>query len=74
MQEEDADSTVGSKLPVVPQSVIAKALEPAASEFGEAIRPAGKDLGVAVLAIVGTIKLALSPLRLMVWGYDRVSQ
>ena len=51
--------------------VIQTALEPAAKEFAEASKGVGKDLGESVALVGKTVKALLTPVKLLVWGYDQ---
>ena len=52
--------------------IIQTALEPAAKEFAVASKGAGKDLGDAVALGAKSVKALLSPLKLVIWGYEQI--
>lgn len=61
-----ADPTKGK------EKLLEKAFGPASEEFGERIRPIGKDAGEVVVATVKTAKMLLAPVRAVVWGADKI--
>jgi hypothetical protein len=50
------------------------AVQPVAKELGESLKPAGRDVGESVVAVTGAIKLALTPLRGLLWGWQQVEE
>jgi hypothetical protein len=49
-------------------------LQPASKAFGEAIQPAGRHVGDAIALTGRTVGLALSPLRAVVWGFEKFQE
>ena len=54
--------------------VVQTALEPAAKEFAEGSKGAGQALGEAALTAAKTVKVLLSPLKGLVWGYEQIEE
>lgn len=50
-------------------SVIAKALGPAAEDFGEKIKPLGGEIG---LLSVRAVRILLKPLSGLIWGFEKI--
>jgi len=40
--------------------------------YQDALQPAAKELGESLKVVAKTVKMALSPLRVLIWGWDRI--
>lgn len=71
-QSQDDDNSSRKEITKIKSKVLEKALGPAAEEFGEGIRPVGKEAAEIVVTISKTAKHLLAPVRAIVWGADRI--
>lgn len=39
--------------------------------YQDALQPAAKEVGVALLTMAKTVNVALAPISALVWGYDK---
>ncbi len=51
-----------------------KGIVEAVPVYQDAIQPAAKEVGTVLQTMAKTIHVALAPLSLLVWGYDRISE
>ena len=42
--------------------------------YQDALQPAAKELGVALLTVTKTINVALAPISALVWGYEQIKE
>lgn len=42
--------------------------------YQDAVQPAAKEIGKALQTVAKTVHVALAPLSVLVWGYDRISE
>lgn len=77
-KEEDKLFSSNSDL-VIPSShsaqrVVDTALTPAAQEFGDEFKEAGRELAKIAKTGVKTVSVLMSPLSGIVWGYEKISE
>lgn len=48
------------------------AVQPVSKTFGQAVAPAGAHVGEAICTATGTVRMALAPLRGMIWGWEQI--
>jgi hypothetical protein len=51
-----------------------KGIAEAVPVYQDAIQPAAKEIGTALQTVAKTVRIALFPLRLAVWGYDQIEE
>jgi hypothetical protein len=77
-EDDQVDEPQGEESPTgkdsgnVKGKILEKALGPAAEEFGERIRPVGRDAADVVVTVTKTAKVLLAPVRAVVWGADKI--
>jgi len=42
--------------------------------YQDALQPAAKELGIALLTVAKTVNVALAPISTLVWGYDKIKE
>lgn len=42
--------------------------------YQDALQPAAKELGVALLTVAKTVNVALAPISVLIWGYDQIRE
>ena len=66
--EQTSDSTVKSTIDAV------ASLVKAVPVYEDALQPAAKQIGGALETITKTVNAALSPLKVLVWGYEQIER
>lgn len=68
MNEENSNKETNVKATIDAVTGLAKAIP----VYDDAIQPAAKEVGKSLVTVAKTVNIALSPIKAMVWGYERI--